>query len=175
MTASTDQSVANGQPQAAFKDVMGRLRTQSLFQEFKDPGYPAFFTLREEDYTDQDGNTYVSLRRLYMEAEDPTEYAFAQRAFGSWRHWDRIRHLQWFRPHWEDWKAELDIRLRSAGVEALISEARAGSVPAARFLAQGEYRPKKRGRPSSEEVLGERKRMAAEQADLDEDAERIGL
>lgn len=155
---------------------MGRLRTQSLFQEFKDPGYPAFFTLREQDYTDQDGNTYVSLRRLYIEAEDPTEYAFAQKAFGSWRHWDRIRNLQWFRPHWEDWKTELDVRLRSQGVEALISEARAGSVPAARYLASGEYKKaKKRGRPTSEEVTGERKRMAAEQADLDEDAERIGL
>lgn len=172
-------SITDTDPREFLKDSMGRLRTQSLFQEFKDPGYPAYFTLRERDYTDQDGNLYVSLRRIYLESEDPTEYRFAQRAFGSWRHWTRIRNLQWFRPHLKEWREELDARLRSAGVQALSALAR-GEKPeinaaAARYLADGNYLPKagKRGRPSREEVQGERKRIAASDQELEDDFERI--
>jgi len=164
-------------PRAAFKDTMGRLRTQSLFVEKKDPNYPAYFTVREEDFKDGDGNEYVSLRRLYVESQDPTEYRFAQRAFGSWRHWLRIRSMAWLQPHLTEWREELDARLRSLGSQWL-QEALDGtsqvSVPAAKYFANGEYwdKPKKRGRPSKEEIEGTRKRLAKQEAELDEDFER---
>lgn len=166
-------------PRDIYLDVMGRMRTQSLFYEFKDPGYPALFTLKEEDFTDQDGTTYLSLRRLYVESLDPTEYTFSQRAFGSWRHWSRIRDLNWFAPFYTEWKTELDVRLRSIGATQLRKlaegEATLSNPTAAKYFADGSYWPqqKKRGRPSSSEVAGERKRLALADKELDDDLQRI--
>jgi len=169
-----------------FLDKMGRLRTQSLFREFEISGYPALFTLSPEgDYTDPDtGRYYVSLRRLFVESLDPTEYTFAQRAFGSWHHWDRIRNLLWFEPYVSEWRKELDARLSSIGSRAIIESVEGTrpdlSIPSAKFLANKEWRSggtkaPKRGRPTREEIEGERKRAASERRDLEEDAERIGL
>lgn len=168
-------------PRSAYKDVLGRSRTQSLFWEHKDPGYPAFFTLKDDDHTDPDGNRYISLRRLFVACEDPTEYTFAMRAFGSWRHWVRIRGLQWFQPFYQDWRSELETRLRSIGNQQLLAASRAEdtkiSVTAARYLANGEFAPalKKRGRPTKEEIEGERIRAAKLADELEDDAARIGL
>jgi hypothetical protein len=165
-------------PRSVFLDCSGRYRTQSLFWEYKDSGYPALFNLREEDTTDADGNTYVSLRRLYVQTEDPTEYLFALKAFGSWRHWSRLRSLLWFLPHYTEWREELDARLRSIGAQALMESATGRravkDTSAARYLSNGLYWSKipKRGRPSSEEVEGERKRIAQLSLDTDEDYDR---
>jgi len=43
-----------------------------------------------------------------------------------------------------------------------------------KYFANGEYwdKPKKRGRPSKEEIEGTRKRLAKQEAELDEDFER---
>lgn len=167
---------------AVFLDSMGRLRTQSLFYEFKTEGYTPIFTLKEEDWTDPDGNDLISLRRIYIESLDPTEYLFSQRAFGSWKHWTRLRTLNWFSPFYDEWKVELDARLRSLGTRALLElsqgTALASNPAAARYLANGEYWHKsgpKRGRPTREEVEGERKRIAEFKEELADDANRIGL
>ena len=56
-------------------DKMGKYRTQSLFLEI---GYgdDAIFTLKDQDHV-HDGKTYLSLRKMYLEFNDPTEYQFA--------------------------------------------------------------------------------------------------
>lgn len=167
-------------PRSPFKDTQGRLRTRSLFYESQTAGYPAFFTLKDYDVEDS-GNTYVSLKRIYLDAADPTEYTFAQRAFGKeggWQHWQRLKTLKWFSPFYSEWREELETKLQSAGITALKEGAagKAVSVPAARFFAEKGWRPpNKRGRPSKEEVDGIKKRMASISTETEEDAARLGL
>ena len=167
-------------PRSAFKDSQGRLRTRSLFYESQTAGYPAFFTLKDYDIT-EGGNTYVSLKRIFLDAMDPTEYLFAARAFGKeggWQHWQRLKTLKWFSAYYQEWREELEVRLQSAGIEALRSGASGGnvSVPAAKYFADRGWNPvSKRGRPSKEEVDGLKKRMAGINLETEEDAARLGL
>lgn len=58
------------------KDTQGRPLTQSLFLE---PNYNvdyAYYTMDDDDKNFK-GKVYPSLKRLYLEMEDPTEYEFA--------------------------------------------------------------------------------------------------
>ena len=161
----------------SFKDKMGRYRTQSLFREFyvKNQELPAVWTLREEDPQD----TLPSLKAVYMEVGDPTEYAFAIEAFGSWKQWLKIKASKAIEPWIEDWPSELEIKLRSDGIKGVIQEAKAGKskFPAAKALAEGFWNKEssKRGRPSKEEVARERKIAAKLDEEFTADAERIGL
>ena len=161
----------------SFKDKMGRYRTQSLFREFyiKDEGLEAVYTLREED---PQGNL-PSLKALYLEIGDPTEYAFAIEAFGSWQQWLKIKASKAIEPWIEDWPMELEVKFRSDGIKGVIQEAKTGrsKYPAAKALAEGFWNKKtsKRGRPSKEEIARERKIAAKLDEEFTADAERIGL
>lgn len=161
----------------SFKDKTGRYRTQSLFREFyiKNEGLEAIYTLREED-TQGD---LPSLKALYLEIGDPTEYAFAIEAFGSWKQWLKIKASSAIQPWIEDWPMELEVKLRSDGIKGVIQEAKAGKskFPAAKALAEGFWNKEssKRGRPSKEEIARERKIAAKLDEEFTADAERIGL
>ena len=161
----------------SFKDKTGRYRTQSLFREFyiKNEGLEAIYTLREED-TQGD---LPSLKALYLEIGDPTEYAFAIEAFGSWKQWLKIKASSAIQPWIEDWPMELEVKLRSDGIKGVIQEAKAGKskYPAAKALAEGFWNKEssKRGRPSKEEIARERKIAAKLDEEFNADAERIGL
>ena len=157
-------------------DKMNRFRTQSLFREFYLSDQPApLWTLREKDSQ----GTLPSLRALYMEIADPSEYAFAMEAFGSWKHWLKIKASKAIEPWIEDWPIELEVKLRSQGIKSVIEEAQKGKsrFQAAKALAEGFWNKKssKRGRPSKEEVIRERKIAAKLDEEFNADAERIGL
>src|SRR5574337_902614 len=69
-------------------DGGGKPLTQSLFLEI---GYTeqSIYTLKEEDYM-YEGKLYPSLKRLYLEMEDLTEYEFANTYLLGWKHWKRL-------------------------------------------------------------------------------------
>ncbi len=157
-------------------DSVGRFRTQSLFREMSHQGddHDPIFTLKENDPQGK----LPSLHRLYMEVADPTEYDFAMLAFGSWRHFTHLSKLQWFAEYLDRYREELEIKLRSAAIKDLLLHARTkGGTPAAKFLSEAGWKPKKhgRGRPSKEEVEGERRRLAQIDAEVGADAQRLGL
>ena len=59
------------------KDNVGRYRTQSLFREFyvhTSTGLSPIWTLKDEDPQGE----LPSLKRIYLDYEDPTEYSFAK-------------------------------------------------------------------------------------------------
>jgi hypothetical protein len=159
------------------KDKMNRYRTQSLFREFylQNESCPPLWCLKEEDPQ----GTLPSLKALYMECADPTEYEFAMQAFGSWEHWLKIKSVKIIKPYIEDWPTELEVKLRSEAIQTIINETKTGKTPfnAAKFLAKGEWKnsASKRGRPSKEEVDRERKIAAKLDAEIGEDAARLGL
>lgn len=82
---------------------------------------------------------YWSLRRLYLEAEDPHEYQFATNIFGSWDHWQKLTQSSFFTPYIEAWREELSIKLASKGVLGLLNKASDGDVAANKFLASKEW------------------------------------
>jgi hypothetical protein len=165
-----------------YKDKGGRYRTLSLFKETIQPmtkrqGYTPCFTL-----TPEDKDELPSLHRLFVEAEDPTEYKFALEVLGSWTQWQMLKECTWFKPYYETWRRELDTRLRSKGVGILkdiASSDKPSSAQAAKWLAEGGWVTDKKvaakkGRPSKEDVDNELRRMAEAQSELNDDALRVG-
>ena len=171
-------SLAHPEHAGLFKDSMGRYRTQSLFRETsyavsRAVGYPPLWTLKDEDPQDE----LPSLRRLYIDLRDPTGYAFAQAAFGSWKHWTKLKNLKWFQSHLEDWDVELEVALRSDGIRVIQEEAESGKskYSAAKWLAESGYNARKAGRPSKEDVERELKIATRLDQEVGDDAERLGL
>jgi hypothetical protein len=135
------------------KDVMGRPLTQSLFLE---PNYNdyAIYTLDGEDKTYK-GKVYPSLKRLYLNATDPTEYEFATTYLIDWPHWKRLCGNAIILRHIEEWREELDLKMRAEAVRTMqdLSE---DNAQAAKWLAERGWDRKGAGRPKKEETVKER-------------------
>lgn len=154
------------------KDCQGKWRTYSLFVEHKQPGFKPMFTLQDERCQD-----VHSLKELYISYDHApnNEYDFAILHIGSYVQWQRLL-ISVLKNRIEEWRAELDARLKSEGIQQLIVMSVHGTdsqrIQASKFLANGDYSPK-RGRPSKLE----RERALQEQNGIDtetrNDAERI--
>lgn len=141
------------------QDELGRPLTQSLFLEV---GYSkaAVFTLKEVDYM-YEGKLYPSLKRLYLAEEDPTEYTFATKYLLGWKHWLRLCDNKVLRAHIDEWREELEIKLRSRAVQEMIKNSRGGKLVASKWLAEKGWANRRAGRPSKSEVEAEKKILAA--------------
>lgn len=131
-------------------DSMGRYLTQSLFLEFA-YNEDAIYSLKEQDHF-HNGRVYYSIKRIYLEMADPTEYEFASAAFAGWKHWQKICDNKAIRKHIDEWRSELEYKLRCAGVKALIVQGSSGNFQAAKWLADRGWESRGAGRPSKEEV-----------------------
>ena len=140
------------------KDDQGRPFTQSLFLEVA-YSETAVYTLKEEDY-EYEGRYLPSLKRLYLLIADPTEYEFATTCLLGWKHWLRICDNKQLRKHVDEWRFELEYKLRSQGVRSAISQASGGSFQAAKWLADRGWEARGVGRPSKEE---KERRMAQDE------------
>lgn len=136
-------------------DTSGRPLTQSLFLEFSYSPF-AIYTLKDQDH-EYNGKIYPSIKKLYMEEDDPTEYRFANKYFLNMRHWLRICNNKLMTDHIEEWRYELELKLRSEGISQMVKAARRGSQGAARFLTDRGWEVRKAGRPSKEELEREAK------------------
>lgn len=139
-------------------DVGGKPLTQSLFLELGYTEY-AVYTLKDEDY-EYKGKVYPSLKALYVALEDPTEYVFANMYLLGWQHWKRICENKAIRKYIDEWREELELKLRSRGISEAIKAAEAGGFQAAKWLADRGWDTRAAGRPSKEEVEREKKFQA---------------
>ena len=134
-----------------FVDDRGRYKTLSLFLEIaydKD----AIFTLKDYDH-EYNGKMYYSLKKLFLEESDPTEYQFATKYLAGWEHWQRICNNKVLSQHVEKWRVELELKLRSEGVAWIIKSARKKqNWLAAKILAEKGWELRSAGRPSKEEI-----------------------
>lgn len=154
-----------------FKDGQGRYITQSLFLE---NGYNeefAVYTLTDED-KEYKGKMYPSLRKLYLECEDPTEYTFATTYLWGWEHWQRICNNSLMVEPIEEWREELEVRLRSKAIKSIVSSA-PDSYNAAKWVADGSWKQKGPGRPSKAEKERERRIRERAAKDTDDDSKKI--
>ena len=147
------------------KDKLGRWRTQSLFKEYKQGRYKWYWTIPQ-------------LKKIYLSYSHIPgyEYDFANDHFDCWQHWEKVAEGG-MKSYIDEWRAELDVKIKAIGISALIKQASgegATAIQAAKYLAEKGY-SQKRGRPSKAEVIGETKRQAGDSAILKDDAKRIGL
>lgn len=155
-------------------DDRGRYKTLSLFLEVaydKD----AIFTLKDIDH-EYEGKVYISLKRLFLEASDPTEYAFATEHLAGWDHWQKICNNKLLAQHVEKWRYELELKLRAEGIQWVLKSARKKqNWLAAKFLAEKGWEVRIAGRPSKEEVERELKIQSDIQDEYSDDLDRIRL
>lgn len=163
-----------------WKNEQGKWITKALFYETTLPENRDYcvYTLKNEDM-EVDGVTYWSLRKRFVECDDPTEYEFATRHLGGWQHWKVLSESETLKSHVEEWREERDVRLRSVGVKKLVDLAAGedSSFQAAKWLADKGWVDKdvsKRGRPSKAEVAKETKRRADISSRVAEDMKRLG-
>jgi hypothetical protein len=154
-------------------DTMGRPITQSLFLEI---GYTdaAVYTLKENDF-EYNGKLLPSIRKLYLDIGDPTEYEFATTCFIGWSHWQRISENKVLRRHIEEWRVELEVKLRSRGVKAAMLAANTGNYQAAKWLADRGWDTRGAGRPSKADVEKETKIQAAISEEYSADILRLQI
>lgn len=155
------------------KDVRDRPLTQSLFLEFQYDTEKAIYTLKGYDH-EYNGKLYPSLRKLYLELNDPTEYSFATTYLIDWNHWVRLCDNKFIRKHIDEWRLELEIKIRAEATKHIMVNARKGSFQASKWLADKGWDVRTAGRPSKEQVEREAKVQASIKNDFDDDFERMG-
>ena len=137
------------------KDTDGKPLTQSLFLEIIYSKQYAVYTLKDEDYMYK-GKLYPSLKRLYLEHEDPTEYDFANTYLIGWQHWQRLKRNKNIGPHIKEWAEELELKLRSQAIRDIIdSSADDKSFQASKWLADRGWDKRGAGRPGKQEAIHE--------------------
>lgn len=131
-------------------DDMNRPMTISMFLEVK-YDETALFTLKDQDYIYK-GKYLPSMKRLYLKIADPTEYEFATTVLLSWKHWQKMCDNKVLRKHIDEWRFELEYKLRSQGVRNALLLANAGNFNAAKWVADRGWESRGAGRPSKAEV-----------------------
>lgn len=129
-------------------DALGRPLTQSLFLEIGYNDY-AVYTLKEQDYNYK-GVLYPSLKRLFLQEEDPTEWEFAEKHLLGWQHWKRLCENKVIAKHIDEWREELELKIRSQAVKDMMSLCanEGGNYSAAKFLADRGWEKRAAGRPT---------------------------
>lgn len=163
------------EPKLNFRNSSGARYLKGLFYEESRDKFSVVYTLKDHDH-----QGYRSLYLLYMECGDLTEYKFAMSHLDGWEHWEMLTSCNWFSPFVERWRRELELRIRSTALGAILSVAADTANPtsyhANKYLLDGQWKPAKlRGRPSKEEIKSELHRQVASAKELDEDAIRVGL
>jgi hypothetical protein len=163
-----------------FKNTQGLYLLKAIFYELDEAGRPnAIYSLKDYD-GNFEGKFYPSLRKLYVECEDPTEYNFACQYLDGWTHWKKLTQASFFKDYLIEWREELEVRLRAKG---LVSIRQIASTPgkeafqAQKYLAQAGWKlPDEKasvGRPTKEKVAQEAEKLFKQKTDFDLDYERI--
>jgi hypothetical protein len=163
-----------------FKNGSGAHLLKPIFYELDNAEKTfAVYTLKDYDHT-VDGVTYPSLRRLYVELADPTEYTFALTYLDGWSHWKKLCEANWFKEHLREWREELEVKLRAAALLKIRETAAADkkeSFQAQKFIVQGGWKSpeekEKVGRPSQAKIVEEAEKLFKERSVHDEDFDRL--
>lgn len=134
------------------KDTLGRPLTQGLFLEFGYDTRYAIFTFNDED-KDYEGVKYISLKKLFLMCEDPTEYEFANKYLLGWRHWLRMNENVILKKEFDVWREEFEVKLRSDAIRSIVDmTAEGANFQAAKWLADRGWDKRGAGRPSKAEI-----------------------
>ncbi len=164
------------------KGPNGKCRTKSLFYELSYyDTTDVIFTTKEKDLK-VDDKTYVSLHLLYvsMVPNDPTEYDFAQRVFGSWDIWQTISNAPQIKPFVKKWRKEVEVKVKSNAIQAIAEEMKSGgrsSFSAAKLLLEKGWLDKDNASQAKKKLQAKEREEEDNEALLllKDDAQRLGL
>jgi len=163
-------------PLSFFKDSKGSWRTQSLFVEFERPPHVALWTLGEDNYEHEDGRFFPSLRKIYLSYNHIPgyEHKFVSEQIGSYPFWLRLSKSSFIAKHIQEWREELEVKIRSESMEALIRQSREpNGTTAAKYLADKGWVGSGRGRPTKKEKEALSKGETREASEIYDDFKRI--
>lgn len=161
-----------------FTTDKGNWITQGLFLElsYTDKRFVCY-TLKDHDEVievDGEERALPSIKRLYLECSDPTEYTFCTTHLGGYQHWKRLCSNKAIMAYIESWREELEVKLRSEGILAISEHARTDKgYQAAKWLAEKGWEPAKRGAPSKDEKERELKLQTKIEQEVGDDLSRI--
>lgn len=172
-------SVSNPAPDVSveknkFRSPSGQHYTRSLFLETSPNKDTALYTLKDYDH-----KGYPSIRRLYFDLSDPTEYIFATKYLDSWDHWQLLQGCTWFKPQLIAWRKEFALKLKADHLSKIIQTAKGNSreaLSASKYLLERGWEKELalKGRPSKEQIYEEARRLSETHSTrIDEDLERI--
>lgn len=139
----------------------------------------AIYTIYDEDRT-VDDIKYISLKKLYLEMEHIPgyEYDFANKYLGGWNHWLRLQNSsKQLTEHIQEWKDELEIKLKARAARSIIStsfEESPTAFHANKWISDKGWLPQK-GRPKKADIQREAKIAAGVEKAIESDLERIRL
>jgi hypothetical protein len=159
-----------------FKNSTGNFYLKALFyEETLEDKTTVVYTLKDEDH-----KGYPSLYKLYLAERDPTEYRFANKYLGGWKHWQMLCEATWFAPYLARWRQELELSIKSEALARLLEEGEntlsKKYVDVNRYLLEKGWIEKDRvtkGRPSKQQIKDEAVRLAQEKSQVDEDFDRL--
>lgn len=143
------------------------------------PIYPPLYCLTDDHIVEPDGTIYLSLKKLYLEEDDPSEADFAQKWFSGWKHWEGVSNHQAMTKYVREWRAIVESKTQQAAIQQIKKLAASGNFAAAKWLAEKEWRAvdprhkilktKSKGKPSKnpQDKLGARFGGTASNADID--------
>lgn len=141
-----------------FKDKLGKPLTQSLFLEHGYNTEFAVYTFKDNDHL-YEGKLYPSIKKLYLQMEDVTEYEFSNTYFLGWNHWCRLIDNKLIRQEINTWRDELEIKLRARAIKAMIKQADSGNYQASKWLADRQWITRAAGRPNKLEIEAEKNKV----------------
>lgn len=157
------------------KDGRGHPLTQGLFLEIGYNTEFAVYTLDDDD-KEYNGKVYPSLKKLFLAHEDPVEYDFATTYLLGWKHWQRLNANKSLKSHFEEWREELELKLRSQAAQDILNlVAEEKSFQAAKWLADKGWDKRTAGRPSKAEIEKEKAFQTRLQNEFAEDVARLSL
>lgn len=161
-----------------FKAANGQYYTRQIFYEMN-TGEPSLvlYTLKDYDI-ELDGRPIPSLSRLYIEMADVSEYEFALKYFGSWKHWKMISEGNWFKEYITPMREELATKLMALSIKRIAALAEGDTrdaFQANRYLLDKGWITKvgPKGRPSKESVRKEAEALFKEKDEFDQDFQRL--
>ena len=153
-------------------DTQGRPLSQSLFLELGYNKEYAYYTLKDQDHH-WGGQTYYSLKRLYLAHEDAVEYDFANTYLLGWNQWQKICNNGQMAKHIESWREELELKMRSEAFKNILEMTAEGSFQASKWLADKGWEKKGVGRPNTKAKEREDALLHSIENDYREDIKRL--
>lgn len=164
-----------------FKNASGAYLLRGLFYETTMADKSSVvYTLKDEDH-----EGYPSLKRLYMETDDPTEYFFATNHLGGVDHWDKLCECSWFKPYVSQWRREMELKHKALALleirAAAKNDTHRDKFSANKYLLEKGWekdnssRRKGAGRPSKQEIQEAANDIAQQSSQIMEDYERLGI
>lgn len=152
-----------------FKNASGSYYLKQIFFETAETDRTyVLYTLKDEDH-----RGYPSLRRLYLEMGDESEYVFANTYFGGWPHWKRLLNCNWFMDYLSSYREELVLRQQAESLVRLRTAARDGRLDIDKWLIERKWDKDPVGRPSKERIKREAQQMTREAVDVSDDLARL--